>query len=234
MKKILFLMIMVLMFVPAVHAEWSGDISMGANLQSGNTDKASISLGASATQRIDSDRFTGKIAYNYAEENDALTVRNVYGKGQYDRFINESLYAYVSVELQKDNFKNLNLRTIVGPGMGLQVWDSEDSALSVEGGVAYFSEDVRAGVDTQWLTARAGSNYRQRLTDTIKFNNEIIVNPSLEDVGEYTLRNEAVLMSAITESWSMKLSNVLQYDSNPSAGIEKKDLKWSIGAMYNF
>ena len=213
---------------------WTGDITIGGNLQTGNTDSAGISLDIDTELDMDSDRLSGKLMFNYAEEDKIETTKNIYGSLQVDHFITESLYAYVSVELAKDKFKNLNLRSIVGPGVGLQMWNTDKSSFAIEGGLAYFSEDLDIGTDTQWVTARMAANYSQQITESIIFKNSVGITPSLEDFQEYKLRNEAELKTALSERWNLKLTNIYQHDSQPSAGVAPDDVSWIAGLAYDF
>ena len=231
MKKLfVFLMAAMFMFAVNAYADWNGDMTIGANLQSGNTQGSAISISGKATQRVDSERYTVKGAFNYAEEGDTLTVRNSLGSIQYDTFVTDKAYVLLNVELQKDKFRNLNLRTIIGPGMGYQVLDN----LNVEAGLAYFSEDVVLGEDSQWTTARLGMNTNYDITATVKFNDSFIINPSLRESGQYTARNEADLVYMLSDKWGGKIAHILKYDSGPSAGIEKLDTTLTAGLQYNF
>lgn len=234
--KVLFVILMavfaVILFMDKgyVYADWSGNMTLGANLTSGNTQGSALSISGKATQRVQDERYTVKGVFNYAEENGTLTARNSRGSIQYDTFITDKAYVLLNVELQKDKFRNLNLRTILGPGIGYQVSPN----LNLEAGLAYHSEDVCIGNDSQWTTARLGMNYVQDITDTVRFNDSLIVNPSLRELGQYTARNEADLIYAFSDKWSGKLSHVLQYDSEPSVNVKKRDATLTAGLMYNF
>lgn len=231
MKKYL-VVLLAIMFVFAVNvrADWSGDMTIGANLTSGNTQGSAISISGKATQRVDSERYTVKGAFNYAEESDTLTVRNSIGSIQYDTFFTDKVYGLFNVELQKDKLRNLNLRTIVGPGVGYQVSDN----LNFEAGLAYFSEDVVSGEDSQWTTARLGMNTNYDITDTIRFSDSLVINPSLEDFGLYTLGNEASFIIKFSDKWSGNITHIIGYDKSPSVGVEKLDKSLSAGWQYNF
>ncbi len=214
--------------------KWKGNANVAAEIKSGNTDRTSASVGAEGTRQTIQDRYNLRVLYNYAEENDIKTTYDVYGAGKYDYFISEKLYAYISLELLKDEFKNLNLRSVIGPGVGYQVWDNDIRTLSVEAGISYFSEDRDIGDDDQWATGRLAANFGYIFRKTISFTDSIIIYPNLEDSGEYTLRNEAVLATAIGTNWSLRFSNILEQDSDPSAGVEKSDWQWLLGLQYNF
>ncbi len=234
MKNLIVLVVVFLMSCGIAFAEWKGDITLGGNLKSGNEKKVNLSLGAKAVQKIGKERYSGSFLYNYAEQDNELTARNIYGSVKYDHFLTEKKYGYISLEMLKDNFKNLNLRAIVGPGLGYQVWEDNLRSFSVEAGLAYFSEDVKIGEDNQWVTARLGSNFSQKLSKVVTISNSLTINPSLKEFKEYKLRSESSLTSTLSENWNVKLSKIWQYDSEPSAGIQNTDMTWILGLQYDF
>lgn len=213
---------------------WNGSLFLGAYKQSGNSDRTSASFGGEATRRSASDRFSLSLLYNYAKEDDQLSARDTYGAIKYDYFFTRKFYGYLGVEMLKDRFKDLNLRTIVGPGVGYQLWDDPIKSLALEAGLAYFSEDRISAADDQWLTARLGARFRYKLSEQVTFSDNLTIYPNLEAGGEFTARNEAALVTTIAGPWSLRLANVLEHDSNPAAGIKKNDSKSSVNLQYSF
>jgi putative salt-induced outer membrane protein YdiY len=136
--------------------------------------------------------------------------------------------------LLSDEFKDLNLRTVVGPGIGYQVWDNPNKSLGLEAGVSYFSEDRIEAEDNQWITGRLAGNLMWKLFEPISFTDYLVIYPSFEDFGEYQLRNEAALISPLTSGWSLKLTNIVEHDSNPPVDVEKSDIYWLLGLAYDF
>lgn len=219
---------------PPPSMQWHGSVSLAGNLQTGNTDRSGLSFGAEAMRRGDRDRFSMRFLYNIAQENDEMTTRNAYGALQYDYFFSPRFYGYLGVELLNDKFKDLNLRTVVGPGVGYQVWDDPIKSLSLEAGIAYFSEDLRGQEDKRWITARLGANCRYKLADWLVFTDRLVLYPSLESISNYTLRNEAALLTAVGSGWSLKLANILDYVNKPPAGIKSTDSVSTAGLQYAF
>ena len=219
---------------PPPVGKWHGSVSLAGNLQTGNTDRSGVSFGAEALRRGELDRFTMRFLYNIAQENDVMTTRNAFGALQYDYFFTTRFFGYLGVELLNDKFKDLNLRTVVGPGVGYQVWEDPVTALALEAGIAYFSEDLRSQEDKRWITVRLGVNYRHKLTDWLVFTDRLVLYPSLEKVSDFTLRNEAALVTAIGSGWSLKLADILDYVNNPSAGVKSTDSDFSVGLQYAF
>jgi putative salt-induced outer membrane protein YdiY/preprotein translocase subunit YajC len=219
---------------PVIQPKWKGNVTVGANMQSGNTKHINASISAEAVRKTEQDRFSIRFLHNYAEEEDEVTIRNTYGALKYDYFFIKSLYGYLGVELLNDTFRDLNLRTVVGPGIGYQIWDDQIKSLLFEIGVSYFSEDRKESEDNNWITGRLGSNFSYQIIESIVFSDQVIVYPGLEDIGEYQLRNEASLTSSLGAKWALKLTNILEHDSNPPEGVKKSDLYWILGLQYTF
>ena len=103
---------------PPPKGKWHGNVSLSGTLQGGNSDRSALSFGADSTRKGDGDSFSMRLLYNFARESGAMTTRNVYGALQYNYFLTKKLYDYLGVELLNDPFKDLDLRTVVGPGVG--------------------------------------------------------------------------------------------------------------------
>lgn len=219
---------------PPASTGWKGNFNLSSGLQSGNTDRTSVTVGADALKKSNKERFGLKLLYNYAEEDNEETASNTYAAAKYDYFFRKKAFTYLSIEMLRDKFKDLNLRTVIGPGVGYQIWDTRIKSLLVEGGVSYFSEDLRDGEDDQWATFRLAGNFTYRIKESVTFSDHLILYPSIDEAGEYKLRNEAVLASALGGDWSLRFSNIFERNSEPSPGIEKDDLTWLLGLQYDF
>lgn len=213
---------------------WSGSVTVGGNLQSGNTERLSGSLAAEAVRKTRRDRYSMRFIYNYAEEDDELTERNAFGALKYDYFFTRRTYGLLSLEMLSDEFKDISLRTVVGPGVGYQVWDDAAKSLGLEAGVSYFNEDRDEGTDDSWFTGRLAGILKLRVFEGVVFSDYLLVYPSFEETGEYQLRNEAGLSTALGATWSLRLTSILEHDSQPEPGIKKTDLSWILGLQYNF
>jgi putative salt-induced outer membrane protein YdiY len=219
---------------PPPQGIWKGNLSIGGNHNSGNTDRAAISLSAEALRKTDNDRISLGLLLNRTQEDGHLTGRNAYGSAKYDYFFSKRFYAYAGLELLNDKFQDLDLRTTVGPGIGYQLWDDQTKALALEVGISYFRDNMREGQDSDYFVPRFGINFRYKVFKSVVFTNNLLLYPGLEKLGDYKLRNEAGLITSLWASWGLKLSNILQYDSTPSSGVGKYDSQWILGIQYQF
>lgn len=219
---------------PKEPVTWKGNITLGGNLKDGNSDSMNLSAGALAVRRSENDRFLINVLYNYTEDNGVRTAKNTYGQLKYDYFLSPKWYLYLNIDMLSDDFQDINFRTSVGPGVGYQVWDEENRALSLEAGVSYISEDRDLGEDTNWISARLGVNFLYKLFDRVVFTDQFVIYPNLDDTGEYTLRNDAALVTDIGSNWAFRLGNIWERNSNPGPDVKKDDFTWILGLQYSF
>jgi putative salt-induced outer membrane protein YdiY len=214
--------------------KWKGNFSVGASANRGNTEDLSASVALNATRRTEYVRFNIRFLFNYAEEEEKVTTRNFFGSMKYDYFIKERVYAFLVLEFNKDEFKDLNLRTAVGPGLGYQIWDEEDLALQVEAGVSYFNEDLDEGKDDDWLTGRFAADGRWEVLDAVVLSDYFVAYLNLSDIKDTQIRNEASAIDSFSPSWALKLTYILEYDNEPSPDVKKTDHTWVVAIQYAF
>jgi len=214
--------------------KWHGSLNIGASLQSGNTDRKSASIGAEAVRKTEDDRFSLRFLFNYAEDDGDLSARNTYGALKYDYFFTRKFFAYLGVELLNDTFQDLYLRTTAGPGVGYQIWDDPVKSLLFEAGISYVWEDHKEGQDKNWAAARLGMDFRYQILSFLTFTDRLLVYPNLEYGGEYTLRNEAALISPLGSGWALRLADIWERNSDPPSNIKKDDNTLILGLQYAF
>lgn len=214
--------------------QWTGDIILGGNLKSGNTDRTGFSIGMNARRKEIKNRFDMSFLYKYAKEEGDLSARNAYGKLKYDYFVTQQFYTYLSSEFLYDKFKDLRLRTVVGPGAGYQIWDDEIKALGFEAGMAFFNEDLDQGDDASWITGRLAGNFRYTFADILIFSEKLVIYPNLENSGDYSLRNEASISAPLAFGWALNLTSIIERNSDPEPGVTKIDSDLLLGLQYSY
>ncbi len=212
---------------------WHGNINLGCFSQSGNIRRNSISLGVDAIRKTDRDRLTMRVLYNYADEDEILTVRDVFGSGKYDWMFTSKVYGYLSEELLADEFKDIKLRSVTGAGLGWQVIDVDRISFALEGGAAHVNYDYDIAPDQSNVAMRLAVNFKVKLLGTVTLSDSCVWLPSL-DGDQYQVRNELSLATGLGAGWSLLLTNIFEYDNDPSPGIKRTDRQWILGLQYTF
>jgi putative salt-induced outer membrane protein YdiY len=213
---------------------WSGSINLGGSLQSGNSDRAGAHISASTVWRREQDRFMLNYEFNYAEEDRVVTTRNHFGTIEYNYFFKKKFYGYMGIELQNDKFKDYTLRFALGPGVGYQVWEDPVKFLLFEVGLAYVNINRYEGPHDEYLAARLASEFRYKIFSFLAFAEKVEFYTSLGEGGKYKARNEAALIAPVIAGWALRLSNIIDYDSDPPTGVKRGDISWILSLQYSF
>ena len=212
----------------------TGNITAGANTQSGNAHVINASIGANVLWKAPSDNAGIRFLYNYAQNAGIMSARNVYGSAKYEHLFTDYFYGYADMEMLSDKFRDLRLRTAEGPGVGYQIWSVPSSTLSVEAGYSYFTEDHFVGKDGSWSTLRAAGTFLWALGKAVTFSEYFVLYDRLDRNDNYTTRNEASITSALRGNLALKVSNIIEYNRTPPPGIYRMDIFWILGIQYTF
>lgn len=214
-------------------SSWEGSISAGGNRQRGNTERTSANIEVNVERLTELDEISLLFRYNYAEENSALTTRDIYGEIGYNYNLSERWYWTLNSSLLSDDFRDLDLRTTVGLGLGYRWLKSQRFSLSSEAGLTYISRNYEKSPDETDLAGRISVDVEGQITDTLSVFEKLTLYPSLEG-GGHIVHNEMGLKSRITDAWHFKISHVTDYNSEPPENIEDTDTTLSLGIGYNF
>ena len=197
-------------------------------------DKSSAAIAVEAMRRAEKDRIGLRYLFNYGGDNDQVTARNHFGALKYDYFLTKRFYAYLGGELLSDTFKDIDLKTTIGPGDRLP--DMGRPGKGARGGGRRVVPRWKSNNGSGWnyWAARLATNFRYNLGQYLVFTDQVLFFPSLEESSKYTLRNEARHHRPIGVRWALRLAYIYEYNSDPSPGIDNTDTQWILGLQYKF
>jgi len=132
----------------------AGGANAGVLSSGGNTDVNSLHFDGEVVVRAFPNRYTASGWVNRSVDNGRETSRNATGGFRYDRFISKRMYLSGSSIFTYDRFRDLDLRTALGVGIGYQVADDDRMKLGVEGGYGYVHENFEMQPDDSFHAAR--------------------------------------------------------------------------------
>jgi putative salt-induced outer membrane protein YdiY len=218
---------------PGPDVVYKGFVALGGSTQSGNTDRKSFSLSAQMDRITEIDRFSLRFLWNYSEEDEIRTARNVFGAVKYDYRFSDRIYGYLSLDLLYDEFRDIDLRMVASVGVGWDVVREDHLTLQAEAGVAYVSENFDTAPDDDHFALRAAGKLVWKISDAFSVRDQVVYLPSMEE-NQYILRNEFAVTSALGSGWSLNLSNVFDFQSDPPAGVDRSDTIWMLSLQYTF
>ncbi|MEA3230479.1 MAG: DUF481 domain-containing protein, partial [Thermodesulfobacteriota bacterium] len=114
---------------------------MGIIQESGNSDTDNTRIDADFVARTEKSRFGIGGEFNREKSDEITTVNNWKAYCNYDYFISQKWFWYALSLFEHDDFKDLDLRSTLGTGIGYQVFESDLLNLSFSAGPAYIDEN---------------------------------------------------------------------------------------------
>jgi putative salt-induced outer membrane protein YdiY len=167
-----------------------------------------------------------------------LTAQAVRGGWAYSRNLRKRVFANFFNDNEYDRFQSLDLRTVLGAGLGYDLWQGERGRLSLVGGAAWnrekFSPADRASFSRNSTEAYWGDDFAYKLNSRTNITQAFRMFNNLSNGGEYRVNFDIGATTALTKwlSWNVALSD--RYLSNPVAGRKNNDFLYTTGIGFTF
>jgi putative salt-induced outer membrane protein YdiY len=218
---------------------WKGDISLGLSLARGNARSSNFSFTFAAdgpVNKANTLMSTNKLIYLFGEMDAETSAENLLAASRMDWHHSGRLYSYYELQGIRDRFKNYSYRLLPAVGLGYEVVAEETLTLGLDAGL---SQVITRYYDTGDTESYTGLKFGEQLTWTIsktaEFNEKMELSPDISEFKKYFFRLEANLITAIAESWSVKLTFIDNYDNKPvGPDIKKNDITFIAGLSRKF
>ncbi|HZS07404.1 MAG TPA: DUF481 domain-containing protein [Blastocatellia bacterium] len=217
---------------------WSGAVDAGLSLTRGNADTATFTLGMNAARTTPRDRIGIYATALYAKNNvsgESLTTANaIRGGVRYDFNLTNRTFAFGFGDLEFDEFQKLDLRMVLGGGLGFHALKKERTVLDLFGGGSLNKEYFSTGLKRTSGEVLAGEELTHRLSDRVLLKQRAVFFPNLTETGEYRLTFDASAVTSLSKllGWHVTFSD--RYLSNPVLGARKNDLLLTTGIRLTF
>lgn len=149
---------------PAASSNWHGTLSAGMDVSRGNSETRTISTNGKATRLGTRDRLGLFGTYLFSavgSGTDAVTtVRATRGGLRYDHDLLDGLYGFAFGDAENDPLQLLDVRTVIGGGLGAHLMKTGLTQLNVFGGVSSardsYTEITTTATSTTTTTSPTG------------------------------------------------------------------------------
>ena len=158
------------------------------------------------------------------------TTANTFRFGaRYDRNINRKLFGYGFTDLEHNGLQQLNLRLVLGGGLGYHAIKNERTKLDLLGGLD-MNREYFDGLnnDRTSLEAQLGQTLSRQFSPRVGLKEQLFFFPNLSQ-GGYRINFDTALVTDINKriGWQVTLSD--RYLSNPPGGFKQNDLLLTTG-----
>ena len=222
--------------------QWRAVLGLGASASSGNTSASNLSIAGDAVRATDLNKVSLYGTLQYARSTGVTTGEQVRLGGRYDHNLSAELFAFGGLDLERNKFSNLKLRSQLSGGLGMHLLKGPATTLDVFGGLGYTAEDyinrmVIAGANRsayRYAAVLLGEESTHKLSDTTSFKQRLVVVPNLKNRGEYRANWDAGLAVAMTKSLNLNIGVAVAHNSEPGAGRKSTDSLLTTGISVKF
>lgn len=218
---------------PAVIVD--GGANVGFVNTEGNTDVTSLRVDGGLVVRANANRYTADAAINRAADHGAETADNWTAGLKYDRFISTRMFINANSIFTHDVFRDLDLRTALGAGIGYQVVDTPLVRLTADAGLGYVSENLDAQPDDSYMAARESAKLDLFVIPgrmQLFHNHDGYFGVTGDDNLFFRTQNGARFSLAANFVTTLQLD--LDYDKSPAAGRRNTDRTFALTLGYRF
>jgi len=213
----------------------TGGASGGFVNSTGNTNVNSLRLDADVEVRQNVHRYRATAAVNRVEDDGVATAKNWNTGLNYDYFLNKRLFLNANVIFTNDPFRDLDLRTALGGGIGYQFVDTPLVKLTVKGGLGWVNEDFIVAVDNDYTAAQESATLDVlAVPDRVLFFHKHNAYFGLTTFDDLFVTTSNGVRLTIVKNFITTLQLDLDYTVTPSPGLKSTDrtFAWTFGYRF--
>jgi Protein of unknown function, DUF481 len=239
---------------PRLRDYWSGLFDLGLSLTEGNSSTAALTIAGKASRVVPKNKLTLYYTEVYSRdsnESPARTTANAIHGGVRDEFnLNPRVYGFAFTDFDEDALQHLDLRNVLGGGLGYHVINTKKTQFEVFGGVSfnqeYFASYTIANPapppvllfepsqSRHSAEIVAGETLSAKLGPRTTVSEQLSFFPNLSSTGEYRVTFDANAVTKLKTwlGWQITFSD--RYISDPPFGLKGNDLLLSTGLRLTF
>jgi putative salt-induced outer membrane protein YdiY len=209
----------------ALKPKWTATLEAGATRTEGNTDTLAARGKFNVRRKTTADLLRFYLSAEYYEQNNARTRNEYKGGILYENNVTDRWNWYTRLELEYDEFEDLDLRALAAAGTGYYWLKKPDHELQTRLGVGYRHEAYADGETYDDFVLDLGLDYRVDITPWAQFTHSTVYSPEVEDFDNYRLTLDTALAVPLADSdiWKLKVGMTNEYNSRPQPGFDRLD-----------
>ncbi|WP_421790432.1 DUF481 domain-containing protein [Hyphobacterium sp.] len=216
-------------FLPPISG-WSGRVSAGLRVDSGNSDQQDYSLGLDVERDLAEWGFTGSIDYAYSESGGATSRDQLGIDARGERSLGDRWSLFLGGEFDQDQLSSFDYTAFLSAGAAYRPALPEDKewVLRAGPGIRYLVPVV--GQSESQFALDLGSEFGWQITETSRFTSDTTVLIAESARAEQTF----AFITALSEAWAVEASWRYIHEFEPLPGFEEGDSRFDISIVREF
>ncbi len=228
---------------------WSGLLDTGLSLTRGNSESLTYNLSGKAARVTDRDKISVYTTAIYSDSTidgvNSTTAHAIRGGVRADLNVSDKLFVFGFTDFEYDQFQDLDLRNVVGGGLGYHVINTKATTFDLFAGGDFDQDFFGAIAATATLPATAavtrkngevdiGETFNAKINTRTTITEQFSLFPNVSDTGSYRFQFDTTAATKLKNwlSWQVTYSD--RFLSDPLPGFKKNDLLLSTGIRLTF
>jgi putative salt-induced outer membrane protein YdiY len=217
---------------------WAGSVDLGLSSARGNarTNTFTIAAGASRETRTNKTAayFNQIFSSALVDGVSAATAKAIRGGWSYNRNLKPRLLWNLFNDYEYDRFQDLDLRVVLGSGLGYTMIKQERKRLDLLGGAAYNHEEFSTPLIRNSAEAYWGDDFNYKPSRVTEFEQRFRIFHNLSDLGSYRVNFDLSAVMNLNRwlAWHLTISDRLL--SDPVPGRQRNDVLYTTGLRLRF
>jgi putative salt-induced outer membrane protein YdiY len=214
---------------------FTGGAGAGVVQTAGNTQVNNVRLSGDMVATGATDRYTATGIATHANDRGVETARNWSAAGKYDRFVRSRLFINANSNFTNDRFRDIDLRTALGAGVGYQILDTARTKLTADGGLAWVNENFKTISDDNYTAAHESAGLQfQALPGRVQLFHNHDGYFGVSGDNKMFIRTQNGVRLGLAAGFVTTVEEDLDYDRRPSPGRRQTDRTFSLSLGYRF
>ena len=223
---------------PSLLDLWSGNVDGGLSLAQGNAEATNLSTALRTERKTTRDKIsiyaTSLFARDSTTGGSKTTANAVRGGTQYDINLNDRLFSFGFIDLEFDEFQDLDLRNVLGGGLGWRVRNTKQTSFSLLFGGSFNQEFFSGNVTRRAAEVVLGEELSHQLFDCTSLSEKMLFYPNLSESGEFRIQFDTSISTEVGKGFAWHVTCSDRFLSNPLPDLEKNDVLFATGVRFNF
>ncbi len=212
-----------------------GGANAGLITTAGNTDVNNLRMDGDVVARGGENRYSASAAVTRAQDRGVETARSWSTALKYDRFLSERLFVNGNAILTSDRFRDLDLRSAIGAGIGYQVLATPVVTLTADAGLGYVNENLASQPDDSYTAFRESATLRVAVVrDRVQVFHQHDGYFGVTGDDNLFMRMQNGVSIALAGGFVTTLRHDLDYDRSPAPGRRSTDRTLALTLGYRF
>jgi putative salt-induced outer membrane protein YdiY len=217
---------------------WAGTAAVGLAGSAGNARTLTFTTGMKAARVTNTDKtsiyFNSINASAFANGVNSATAKAVRGGIAYDHNITSRLFVSAFNDYEYDRFQDLDLRFVLGGGLGFHAVKTERSQLDLLFGADYNRSTYSTPLTQNAAEFFGGNDYTLKLTGATSLVQSFRIFDDFQNTGMYRINFDVGATTKVSKwlNWNVALSD--RYLHHPALGRKTNDFLYTTGLGITF